>query len=238
MRAALAAVLAAGLAGCGPDATPAPTRGYVTYLAENEAAATAIRPYLKSVEATFGLRARIEVAPVPAVPAGSAAESVIPADPILDALFHRRKADEEAVVALVMAQLREGADPASQLVYGRGRSERSAAVIGLGALPHTGLKAGRAEVESRRLRVFLHETGHALGRDHCDDPWCLMAETNGPKELDRTALVPCDVCLASYAAAHSLEPAVIREAAESAAKAHGWTIDPPTKKAVEPERAE
>ncbi|MHC5019825.1 MAG: zinc metalloprotease [Planctomycetota bacterium] len=238
MRAAMAAaVLAAGLAGCGPDAAPAPTRAYVTYVVETQDIADVIRPYLPSVEATFGVRTRVEVGSVTGwenLPrARHEGTPQADADTLLDRLPKLLKSDDAAVVGLTWATVYGGSGESKERLYGRGREESRVAVVGLGALRHTGLKRAAERVASRRLRVLLHETGHALGRAHCDDPWCLMAECNGPEELDRTALVPCDVCLASYAAVHaSLKPATLRQQAAAAAKAHGWTIDPPTKKAV------
>jgi len=243
MRAALAAAaLAAGLAGCGPGDAPAPTREYVTFVAETEDAAAAVRPYLPSIEATFGVRTRVEIGSVtgwdnlPQARHEGASEAN--ADDVLDRLPAQLKSDDRALVGLTWASVYAETGDGKAGLYGRGREESRVAVIGLGALRHTGLKEDRATVASRRIRVLLHEAGHALGREHCDDSWCLMAEANGPKELDRVALVPCSVCLASYAEVHSLKPATIRESAAKAAAVHGWSIDPPTKNTVESERSE
>ncbi len=230
MRAAVAAVWVAGLAGCGPVDPPA--REYVTFLAEDAEAAAVAKRYLPSIEATYGVKTRVQIGAVPVVPpnqraAGALRPPPVSADKILVALASRVADDDLALVAVTWARIAAGDQEGAEVLYGRGRGEGRVAVIGLGSLLRTGLK--KEDWEPRRARVLLHETGHALGQAHCDDAWCLMHDANGPTELDRVALMPCAVCLASYAAVHSLEPAAVRAAATTAANAHGWSIDPPTK---------
>lgn len=249
MRAALAAVLIAGLAGCGPEAPP--PRVYVTFLAEDQAAADVMAPYFPSVEATYGVHTRVEIGAVlggknaPRQRHAGGTATPCNADQILDRIQSRVRADDTALVALTWARVCVGEGETTEQVYGRGRRHQRTAVVGLGAFTPAlrqagdtaGLK-GERDWAPLRARVLLHETGHALGRPHCDDIWCLMAEANGPSELGRVALVPCEACLASYAAIHALKPATLRDAAAKAAAVHGWSIEPPTKNAAGAERTE
>lgn len=54
--------------------------------------------------------------------------------------------------------------------------------------PDPGLLLSRCAIE------VLHELGHALGLTHCRTPWCAMAPSRLPEEVDAKDLAYCRPC--------------------------------------------
>jgi hypothetical protein len=143
---------------------------------------------------------------------------------LLGALAARRPADAAALVWVGMEPLREAADDASRAVFGLGEARDRIAVV---SLRHLAPADPTAPWAGRRARVVLHETGHALGLAHCDDPWCLMHDCHEVAALDAIGLAPCDTCWRRYAGVRGQSPEALRAALAAAAAALDLPVAPP-----------
>ncbi len=50
-------------------------------------------------------------------------------------------------------------------------------------------------VKERLFKEVMHELGHLVGLDHCDNKLCVMAFSKNLKELDSKVPYPCEVCI-------------------------------------------
>ncbi len=49
-------------------------------------------------------------------------------------------------------------------------------------------------MRERLEKEVLHELGHTFGLVHCRQPWCVMAASRLPEEIDLKDLQFCDAC--------------------------------------------
>ena len=59
---------------------------------------------------------------------------------------------------------------------------------------YAGLPQGTGRTRERLAKEVLHELGHTFGLIHCRLPWCVMAASRLPDEIDLKDLRFCDGC--------------------------------------------
>jgi archaemetzincin len=59
---------------------------------------------------------------------------------------------------------------------------------------YAGLPQGRGRTRERLAKEVLHELGHTFGLIHCRLPWCVMAASRLPEEIDLNDLRFCEAC--------------------------------------------
>lgn len=59
---------------------------------------------------------------------------------------------------------------------------------------YAGRTRGHGRTRERLAKEVLHEFGHTLGLVHCGLPWCVMAASRLPEEIDLKDLRFCDAC--------------------------------------------
>ena len=69
---------------------------------------------------------------------------------------------------------------------------------------YAGLPQGRGRTRERLAKEVLHELGHTLGLVHCRLPWCVMAASRLPEEIDLKDLRFCDDCAAFLSDNHTV----------------------------------
>jgi archaemetzincin len=79
----------------------------------------------------------------------------------------------------------------------------------------------RDKVLRRALKLVTHETGHALGLEHCVFYRCLMNGVRSLGEVDPQPLHACPVCLAKLRAALGFEPRARYERLAAFYRRHG-----------------
>jgi len=60
---------------------------------------------------------------------------------------------------------------------------------------YAGLPEGRGRTRERLAKEVLHEFGHTFGLIHCRLPWCVMAASRLPEEIDLKDFRFCDACV-------------------------------------------
>ena len=68
-------------------------------------------------------------------------------------------------------------------------------------VPRLRLGADQALYRLRLLKESMHELGHLLGLEHCDNPRCVMSFSNSLDEVDRKDAAFCDRCALKLARA-------------------------------------
>jgi len=61
-------------------------------------------------------------------------------------------------------------------------------------------------MRERLAKEVLHELGHTFGLVHCRQPWCVMAPSRLPEEIDLKDLRFCDACAELLVACFDNEP--------------------------------
>lgn len=86
--------------------------------------------------------------------------------------------------------------PVFTFVFGEARLGGGVAVASLHRLREgrDGLPLLRALAYRRLAKVVCHETGHALGLEHCQELGCLMRFAGGLTKLDRLKMWFCPAC--------------------------------------------
>ena len=51
------------------------------------------------------------------------------------------------------------------------------------------------KVKERLFKELMHELGHFIGLEHCDNPLCVMSFSQTLKDLDNKIPYPCEDCL-------------------------------------------
>ena len=224
---AVAALTCVWAGGCRESAAPvsAPARQTIELRAADAGALQLATRLAPLVEACYGLPVRAgRDAAVGILAARRRQADGATVDASAYLLESRPAADAVADVSLIREPLRENADATSREVYGLGEAAARVAVVSLARL---GSDAWAAPWAARRARVVLHEAGHAVGLAHCDDPWCLMHDSDSLSKLDGTSLAPCDICWRRFCGVRDDDPAVRRAALTAAAVAIGLPLDPP-----------
>ncbi len=54
---------------------------------------------------------------------------------------------------------------------------------------------GEYKVKERLFKELMHELGHFIGLEHCDNLLCVMSFSRTLKELDNKVPYPCETCL-------------------------------------------
>ena len=81
-------------------------------------------------------------------------------------------------------------------VFGQAQKPGSAGVISLNRLdPESyGDERDKELFVERATKESIHEIGHTLGLDHCDDRGCVMTFSNSVQGVDEKGSLPCEKC--------------------------------------------
>jgi len=104
---------------------------------------------------------------------------------------------------------RDVKNPIFSYVFGEALPARRVAVVALKRLKEDfyGRTADLEALESRLIKVIVHEFGHLMGLRHCMDSSCLMSWASIVEELDAKSPSLCSLCHTRIdLAIHSWEP--------------------------------
>ena len=54
---------------------------------------------------------------------------------------------------------------------------------------------GEYKTKERLFKELMHELGHFIGLEHCDNSLCVMSFSHTLKDLDNKVPYPCEICL-------------------------------------------
>ncbi len=218
-RLALAVALGLCLAACGGRGTAESSKPREDFM-EVRSRPAGGQALVSILGAAFGLQVRDRAATRASGSVPGAGTELRPqAELLLDTLSRDRGPASAATVEFFEEPLCAAGKPR---VFGLGEAKSRAAVVSTADL-------GPDDAPTflpRLARVALHETAHALGLLHCDDPECLLYPADSVEQLDRTSLAPCDRCFSSFCRARGEDSASRRRALEAAAKAAGISVGP------------
>lgn len=80
--------------------------------------------------------------------------------------------------------------PELNFAFGLASEEGRCAVVSTSRLTD----ASEEVYSSRLLKEAVHELGHVLGFEHCDDPGCVMHFSNSLDDTDRKSTEFCNMC--------------------------------------------
>ena len=146
---------------------------------------------------TRELSARCEILPPAAAPtyAFSAARQQYHSTQILATLAARQVPPESRILGLISSDLYI---PILTFVFGEAQMNGPCAVVSTFRLRQEfyGLPADSELLQSRLIKESVHELGHTLGIEHCEDYNCVMAPSHAVEWIDLKRSAFCESCRA------------------------------------------
>lgn len=131
------------------------------------------------------------------------------ADRLVDMLARRYGSDQHKVLGLTEADISTSTPKYYDYgIFGLGELSGRACVVSINRLRRRlppGKDAGERKLRERMIKVCVHEVGHTLGLDHCQNKICVMAAGEGSvKNVDESSAGFCPRCIQVAAGAGNL----------------------------------